>query len=80
MLLTSSSHKGEDQEWIHGGRSRAGLVVESLYTSRGEGGWPLLLPVQTHLQLSLSQDLGSTLLFLATLWVRDLQVIRTFTF
>lgn len=63
LELTSSSHKGKDQEWIHGGRSRTKLVVESLYTCQGEGGWPPLLLVQTHLQLSLSQGLGSTLLF-----------------
>lgn len=36
--LTSGSHNGEDQEWIHGCRSVAGWVVESLYTSQGDGG------------------------------------------
>lgn len=35
--LTSGSHNGEDQEWIHGCRSVAGWVVESLYTSQGDG-------------------------------------------
>lgn len=35
--LTSSSHNGEDQEWIHGCRSATGWLVESLYTSQGEG-------------------------------------------
>lgn len=75
--LTSSSHNGEDQEWIHGCRSATGWLVESLYTSQGEGeegaragggGSPLLL-VQTHLQLSPSQGLASVLLCLATVWV-----------
>lgn len=37
MELTSGSHNSEDQEWIHGCRSVAGWVVESLYTSQGDG-------------------------------------------
>lgn len=55
MELTSSSKKSKDQEWIHDGRSITEWVVESLYTSQGEGGGVRqgggspLLPGQTHL-------------------------------
>ena len=31
MGLTGSSHKGEDQQWIHGGRPEIGWMVD--------GGW-----------------------------------------
>lgn len=75
--LTSGSHNGEDQEWIHGCRSVAGWVEESLYTSQGDGeggacagrGVSPLLLVQTHLQLSPSQGLASVLLCLAAMRV-----------
>lgn len=52
--LTRSSNASKDQQWIHGGRCVGEWVMESLYTSRAEGGGSPLLPVQTHLQLSLS--------------------------
>lgn len=49
--LTSSSHKSQNQKWIHDGRSiEVEWLVESLYSSQGEGegererGGSLLLP------------------------------------
>lgn len=84
--LTSSSHKGKNQKWIHGGGSMTEWVVESLYSSyregagASEGRGSLLCPGQTHLQLSPSQGLASAWLYLAALWICDLQVIRKLTF
>lgn len=72
--LTSSSHKSKNQEWIHDGRSiEVEWLVESLYSSQGEGEgeregrgslllpgkytWVTVPPRQIHLSLSLHSAL-----------------------
>lgn len=80
--LTSSSHKSKNQEWIHDGRSvEVEWLVESLYSSQGEGegeregGESRFLPGKYTCRFPFPQPCISSAVF-GRLWSRDPPVIR----